>query len=535
MQFKRSFLLFPIIGLILFSCAQVVSPTGGERDTTPPVVIREFPENQSTLFKSNEIEITFDEYIQLNNISEELTISPPLDYQPNVRLKGKTIVIQLNDTLLENTTYSFNFGSAIKDNHEGNELPNYQYAFSTGKNIDTLKLSGLALDAFTIEPLKEVLVMLYDEPTDSTPYLKLPRYISKTNSSGEFLIRNIKEGSYLLFALEDKNRNYKFDQANELIAFKKDLVKVTGDTLGVKLFGFLEDKQPQYLKKSAIKNNTLQLILNRPADTIDIRPLTNQINRSDFFKKIYPVKDTVDFFFTRSDSSSFLVEVLVSNQPIDTIEASILPLSESDTLLESIQSFPQGNHKISKPISIVFSTPLTRIDTTKISLTIDSVITDFSVSLKEPYSKKAILSTQINEASSYQIVALPGAFIDIFGRINDTIHSNFKTTEYKDYGNLSVTINSVMEGADIPLIIQLSNSSKQLIASSIITNNETIDFNNLNSGTYTLKVIFDSNKNGKWDTGDFSKKQLPEKAALYEGEITIRSNWDKKIDWNINP
>lgn len=535
MKSKFSYIYISALSLFLYGCAQVVAPTGGERDLLPPVVIGTVPLNGSTSFNSDEITIVFDEYIQLSNITEELTVSPPLKNRPNIQVKGKSIVIGLEDTLQENTTYSFNFGNAIKDNHEGTILVGYQYAFSTGEQIDTLKVSGLALDAYTIEPVEKMLVMLYANPTDSTPYLELPRYVTKTNKLGEFTINNIKEGEYLIFGLDDKNRNLKFDQTNEIIAFKKELISVDSVIKGVKLFTFLEDKNPQYLKKSTIKNGAAQLVLNQPVETIEINPLDIKLEPKQIVKHIYSNKDTVDYYFITSDSLSFSAEIIADNKIIDTLEIAVNSVLESDSLLQLKKSFPSGSHKISQPITVTFAAPLKSFDSKKITFLKDSVPIKFSMEFVDEKKKTIRFSVVLEEAKSYQMHALPGAFTDIFSRTIDTINTSFKTTEFKEYGNLSVTINNTTPKENERMMVQLTNSSKQIVATSIIKNKETIEFKHLNGGSYKLKVVFDSNGNNQWDTGDFIKGILPEKVALYEGEITIRSNWDKKIDWNITP
>ena len=535
MQSKISYIYISTLALFLYGCAQVVVPTGGDRDLIPPKVISTTPENGSTLFNANEITINFDEYIQLTNITEELSVSPPLKNRPNIQLKGKSIIIKIEDTLQTNTTYSFNFGNAIKDNHEGNVLSNYQYAFSTGKQIDTLKVSGLALDAFTIEPVDKILVMLYTNPTDSTPYNELPRYITKTNKQGEFTLNNIKEGNYLIFALDDKNRTLMLDQPTEVIAFQKELITVDTSLEGLKLFTFLEDKNPQFLKKSTFKNDVLQLVLNQPTNEIEINAIDTKIDSKQLIKHVYPNKDTIDFIFIPTDSIEFSVEVIADNKILDTVELSIGPKAESDSLLTFKQSFPSSRHKISQPITVSFIVPLKEFDPTKIFFFKDSLPADFSLKFTDEQKKTILFNTDLKEATNYKIMVLPGAFTDVFSRTTDTINASFKTSEFKEYGNLSVTINTTAPKENERMIVQLANSSKQIVATSVIKNKETIEFTSLNSGSYKLKVVFDANGNGTWDTGDFMKGLMPEKVALYEGEITIRSNWDKKINWIITP
>ena len=210
----------PLI-LLLSDCAKIGSPTGGPRDEDPPKLVESEPENYSLNFEGNEIEITFDEYIRLNNINQELVISPPIGENPDVRLKNKSILINLMGTeLKENTTYTLNFGMAIEDNNEGNELPNFEFVFSTGDYLDSLAVYGQVLEAFSLQPPEEPMtVMLYDTLSDSIVYREPPIYIGKTDEEGYFRIQNIRPDTFKLFALKDMNYNLLFDIPNEPVAF----------------------------------------------------------------------------------------------------------------------------------------------------------------------------------------------------------------------------------------------------------------------------------------------------------------------------
>jgi hypothetical protein len=535
MQIKTTdFSLFLLV-FILVGCAQVVAPTGGERDVLPPKVVSSSPENGSTNFSKKEFTITFDEYIQLNNISEELMVSPPLNYRPDVSIKGKSMVVEITDTLIENTTYSFNFGSALKDNNEGNELMDFQYAFSTGSQIDSLTVSGLALDAFTIEPTEKMLVMLYANPKDSTPYIELPRYVTKTNKQGEFTINNIKAGEYLIFGLIDQNRNLLFDQPNEVIAFKDQLIQIDSNVNAIKLFTFLENNQLQYIKKASVLKNHLQVVLNQPNENIIVKPIDPSIQLPKYVKEIRTVGDTIDYYFIPQDSLSFEAEVLEDTSILDTITVKIGPIPNEDTLLLLSKPFPSGSHKISQPLFIKFSTPLASIDTALISISSDSIPVTFDLNFTDSSKKEVKVDIAFKEATNYQITTYPGAFSDVYGRTNDSLFTSFTTTEFKDYGNLSVKVIAKNVNENEQLILQLVTERKKLIKSVLAKNEETINFKYLNGGSYHLKVIFDANRNGKWDTGDYLKGLMPEQVALYKGHITIRSNWDKNVEWIITP
>jgi len=217
--------------LFLFSCANVVAPTGGPKDETPPEVLRSTPPINAPNFQGNEVRIEFDEFVQLINIDQKLLVSPPLPNKPQVRLRGRSVILHWQDTLRANTTYNFFFGNAIADITEGNAIPNFQVVFSTGPFVDSLTIAGVVTDAFSREPEDEVYVMLYHPGNDSVPYKESPVYLAKTDKEGRFRIGNIATGSYLVFALDDQNANFLFDLHNERIAFIDTLVAAVWETL----------------------------------------------------------------------------------------------------------------------------------------------------------------------------------------------------------------------------------------------------------------------------------------------------------------
>ncbi len=206
--------------IIIYGCAKVGSPSGGLKDEDPPKILKSVPENYSTKFSSKKIELTFDEFIQLKNINTELITSPPLEELPLTKLKGKSLLIDLNNELKDNTTYTLNFGNAIVDNNEGNPLPNFEFVFSTGDHVDSLSVTGTLVNSFNLQPYEDpVYIMLYDNLCDSAPYLEIPAFIGKTGKDGTFAINNIKSDTFKIFALKDNNSNLIFDQNSENIAF----------------------------------------------------------------------------------------------------------------------------------------------------------------------------------------------------------------------------------------------------------------------------------------------------------------------------
>jgi len=221
-----------IIGLLILSviqgCAKIGNPSGGPQDVLPPEYLSGSPENRSLNFSEDQIDINFNEYITLKDQNREVIVSPPMDEKPVIRVREKSIRISLNEDLLPQTTYTVNFGKSISDLNEGNMLPDFEFVFSTGDVIDSLSVTGKVVDAFTREPVKEtsMLVMLYENLSDSAPLLEIPRYYTKANQFGLFAINNIRQDTFRIVAVNDGNNNLKYDPGLENIAFTDSFIVI---------------------------------------------------------------------------------------------------------------------------------------------------------------------------------------------------------------------------------------------------------------------------------------------------------------------
>ena len=228
---RYGFFLMALVSVAFLAqrCANAVAPTGGPKDTTPPKVKVAVPENNSTGFNGRKIEITFDEFVTLENANQNVLFSPPLAEKPDIKLKNKTVVIKFKEPLADNTTYTIHFGAAIKDLHEGNQLQNYVYSFSTGDYIDTLRIAGKVINAEDKKPVEEAYVCLYAEREglDTLPMTTIPDYITKTDKEGKFILTGLADKRYLVFALKDANSNLYFDQPNEEVAYLDTLVQAS--------------------------------------------------------------------------------------------------------------------------------------------------------------------------------------------------------------------------------------------------------------------------------------------------------------------
>ena len=297
------------MAFLVQSCANAVAPTGGPKDERPPVVVEAVPENHSINFIGKKIEITFDEYITLDNANQNVLISPPLNEKPDIKLHNKTVVVKFKENLTPNTTYTINFGSTIKDLHEGNVFKDYVYSFSTGDFIDTLSIAGKVLNAEDKKPVEGAYVSLYAadrENLDSLPLCAKPNYITKTDKDGNFSLHGLADQKYLVFALKDVNSNLYFDQPNEEVAFLDTLVPASYPWTAPK---------PQPLDTTAI-DSTL-LLMN---ESIPIA-VTDSLKEISSDSTLVIPKDTVPqrvfdqnalnltlYMFTEVDSSQVLLE-----------------------------------------------------------------------------------------------------------------------------------------------------------------------------------------------------------------------------------
>ena len=303
------------VGMLLLAffaqrCANAVAPTGGPTDSTPPKVVETVPENHSINFNGKKIEITFDEYITLENANQNVLFSPPLSEKPNIKLHNKTVVIKFKESLDANTTYTIYFGSAIKDLHEGNQFKDYVYSFSTGDHIDTLCIAGKVLNAEDKRPVENAYVSLYSadrDNLDSLPMTTVPNYITKTDKEGNFSLAGLADKKYLVFALKDVNSNLYFDQPNEEVAFLDTLVPAS----------FLQTPKPQNVDSIASENSLLinDSIPITKMDSIgsDSTATTNQMDSTTFETKEARMFDqnALDltlYMFTEVDSTQVLLE-----------------------------------------------------------------------------------------------------------------------------------------------------------------------------------------------------------------------------------
>ena len=533
MRNKLSNLFFILtLGLIIISCANRGNPSGGPKDITPPKIVKSTPKNYTTNFNGKEIKIYFDEYVKIKNLSKQLIISPPMDPAPEVTPLGtasKYITIKINDTLSENTTYAFNFGNSIVDNNEENPYSYYKFIFSTGSYIDSLSVKGDITDAVLRKPEDFVSVRLYEVDStfkDSIVYNKLPKYVTNTlDSTTTFSIDNIKAGKYMLVALKDANEDNKFQQKTDKIGFYKNYITVpTDSTFSLKLFkeetnfsiirprlvagekiafGYQGDYKNTTITTSSVVPDNFKFIITKDA-------ITDSLNY--WYKP--RLKDTDSLLFTvKNHTYSEDFTVKISDQPRDSLK------------IEATK----GTLNFKDDFKITANIPFSKFDKEKLTiLDKDSVNVAYKTTL-DTINNKYSFSFDKTENNKYYVQVLPEAFTDFFDNKNDTLKYTLSTKSFADYGNIRVTLYN----AKYPIIAQLTDANGELKAELYSTKPEPLDFRHLDPSKYFLRVIFDANKNKKYDPGNYLKKLQPERISHFKEAIEVRANWDPIIDFTL--
>ena len=514
--------------ILLFSnCAKRGTPSGGPKDSIPPVIVRSAPENFTTHFSGDEIKIYFDEYIKLKDLQQNLIISPPLKYQPVIMplSTSKILKIKILDTLKENTTYSFNFGKSIVDNNEENEFEYYKYIFSTGDYIDSLKIKGKIEDALLARPDKPTTILLYERTEsfkDSIIYSEKPTYITTTRDSTQtFELQNLKEGEYLLIALQEEINNYTFEPKKDKIGFVDGVISTPNDS-SYTLSLFKEIPAYKIARPSQLSKNKIVFGYEGIADSLTLTPIFEL--PADYTSKTYwdATTDTLNYFF----KPAFDIE------QTDTLYFLAKNKLVSDTLIVKLRDLFADSLRVdrigatimvpSDTLKLKANNPIVSINAEKIKvMDKDSVAVSFTTALDEKYNIASILFPK-TELQQYRIELLPEALTDYFENTNDTLNYGTRTLEPSDYGELGMTLQNVKQ---YPIIVQLVSSKYKVVASQYLTENGKLYFNYLSPDNYFFRIIYDENENGIWDTGSFLDKRQPEKVIYFPKKIDIRPNF----------
>ncbi|TGG40030.1 Ig-like domain-containing protein [Duncaniella freteri] len=587
-------LLVMVAAAVMVACANMGRPEGGPRDELPPVYVRSNPAMGQLNFNGNKITVDFDENIQLDDAMNKIVVSPAQRNTPAISSNGRRVTIELRDTIMPNTTYTIDFADAVKDLNEGNVLDGFAMDFATGDTIDTLRISGMVFEARTLEPAQGMLVGVYSNTSD-TAISTLPfERITKTNQLGQFTLRNLKAGSYRVYALNDINRDYHWDRSEDVAFYDvtisptseptvvtDTLTRSTGerDSLVTRnatrflpddllLTWFNEGYTSQYLKDyKRPERNKITFQFGAKSDTLPILRLLNTHRAGDEISTwstldASPTLDTLTYWI--SDTS------LVSLDSI-TIEATYLRTDTLDNLTwgtdtlkfnmrpekkkkekkkkndeeeDSIPPVPHMELRISsgnsqdlhKGLTLTAGTPIQRFDTTAVKLEIQVDTLWYNI-VPPSFSRPELLHPMVftapykwEEGSKYRLTIDSAAVVDIYGLDNVQLVHEFTTKKSEDYSAISFNV-SGLDGRK-GIVEVLSSSDKPVAAAPVNGSLATIQY--LSPGTYYARLFIDANDDGEWTTGSIADSIQPEEVYYYPKKINLKKNWTIEQSWNIN-
>ncbi len=524
----------------MLSCAKRGSITGGLKDTLAPVLKYSSPKNMTTNFEGDEIILGFDEYVKLKNLNKQLIISPPMKHEPLIlpTTASKVITIKIKDTLQPNTTYSFNFGQSIADNNEGNAINQFKYIFSTGPYIDSLSISGQIKDAYEKNVDNFVSVMLYevnDTFKDSVIYKQSPRYITNTlDSLRTFKLENLKAGKYLLVALKDKGGNNRYNPKDDKIGFLKHYITVPNDTV-FELELFKEVLPLKTFKPIQASGNRIYLPYEGKQNFKNSKPTVVLKHGNEVLENIvtaFPKKDSLQVWykpFKMDKVDSLSMEV--SRENYNKKFSFKIKDQKKDTL--NITALQNGVINFRDRFTLESSTPLVKFDKSKIRLVNkDSVAVDFTTEYDE-FEQKLYVDFKKEPVEKYNVTFFPGALTDFYEKTNDTLSFKLSTKEHSDYGNLVLNLQNVKR---FPIIVEATNAKGDVVYASDYSEGKTkLEFNLMVPDKFTIRIIYDDNKNKKYDSGSFLNKTYAEEVFYYQTEVDVRTNWDvdQAIDLSV--
>ena len=570
---------------VIYSCANIGSPNGGPYDETPPKFVSSTPVPNQINYTGKKIEILFDELIQIEKPSENVIITPPQMELPVIRSAGKKAVIELKDTLKPNTTYTIDFTNSISDNNEKNVFENFSFAFSTGDIIDTLEVSGVLLNAENLEPMPGITIGLHNNLEDSA-FVKLPFVrTSRTNDKGQFTIRNITPGTYHIFALNDVNRDYKFDQPGEDIAFLDSVIvpsfelttrqdttwkdSLTIDTIrtvgytrffpdNIELRLFKEKFERQYMVKPERPDEKyFTLRFNTKLDTV---PVPVPINFTPEDSTWYFVQQTeggtavnywladstvwkqdtlqVQVSYPKSDSLNILrpqtdtVQLVLRRRPAEKKKKK--KKDEPDPIVFlGMQVDAPGSMDLFDTISVTFNEPVLDINKEMFFLDqkIDTVwnTVDFDFFPDSTNSLNYFIRRPWKYGEEYRIEVDSAAIHSLYGKWNDFFTGEFKIKKEDEYGYLYLNIN----GVDTTAFVELLSSGDAPVRKAKVKDGGVL-FMDLKPDKYYARIVIDTNGNGVWDTGNYIEKRQPEEVYYSPKMYEIMQNWQVEETWNVN-
>jgi len=519
-----------IAGIILYmlgSCASPGSIQGGPKDETPPRVdsLASSVTPRVNFTKEN-IVISFDEWVKLEDPFDQIFISPPLEHRPTYNLKKRSLIISFHEeeVLKDSTTYIINLGTSIKDITESNPLEDFQYVFSTGDELDSLGFSGTITDILTGEPVENASVMLYDNLADSAIATVPPAYFSRTRKDGRYHFDYLRPDTFQLIAYIDEDQDYRYNEEAEPLGFVPEPI-ITSEVNGSEIdFQLSIGEPPVYLEKRDTSVQSLILLtFDQPiTDTARMKfyfqPEIRHMDRIENQARIYYEPDSVPLMVIAENMQDFRDTVTVYKTEKKKFEQKDIKIARLNTTL-----LPKN------PVLLQTNWPILRLDPEQIEvMRIDSTLISPDTLISS--FTEASLKYPLEADSSYSMLLLPGAILMENDLTNDTIEYKLQPISEDKLSSLVLTL-VPDEDYDLPPQFILQLKEKDKLVRTIITEkiNEKITFSELKPGTYQLWIIRDENKNGIWDPARYPGRQPAEQIQQIKLE-PLRVNWVQETE-----
>ena len=514
------------------------------------------PESGTLNFQSKRIEVTFNEYIQLDNIANNLLMSPPQQTPPDVRARGKKLVVQFQDSLRENTTYTLDFGDAVCDYHEKVPLHNFTYYFSTGPEIDTLEATGYVYNAENLSPMKGILVGVHENMEDSAFTTQTFLRIAKTDSTGFFRIGNMHEGRYRLYAVDDISRDYRLT-IGEALAFCDEPITVTTDTTDAHsntLFLFSEQKQKLYLQRTLREEqHRISILFSAPVDSLPVlRPLTDSLHFCTHYSKNHDTitlwlldslsiaQDSIFFEarYRRTDSLfnlEWYTDTLraIWRAPRLTAKAREAQERKNRNRRLELKSNARRGFELFDTLSLTCTTPLAVIERDSIHLfqviEKEKKPIPFTIAPYDTLPRTLTFIADLQPGENYELVIDSAALYDVYGVSHIAGTYPLQVKSLADYSTLRVKL----EPFEPQARIQVLNNKDQVVRE-LPAQPDGAFFEYLKPDTYYLRLYIDTNGDEQWTTGSWLNHIQPEPVFYFPEKIQTKSNWDFEEVWDYN-
>jgi hypothetical protein len=578
-------IIFMLCAISMSDCAQPMTPRGGPKDSLPPVVVGAEPAYRTTNFNGKRVVIMFDEYVQLKDQQAQFYMSPFPEKKPTLMIKNRSVVVDLKSPLDSGVTYSLNFGESLVDNNEGNILHGLTYVFSTGGEIDSLKMTGLALDAYTLDSVSLAYVMFYDPESDSldldsTLYRSKALAVGRTNRNGIFVREFLKGQPYKVYGFLDKNGNQYYERGVDMVAFTDELfnptqlpeVSIWEDTSGVQLadaqvvlYLFKEKAltRQNFSEMTRPLKNKIVMKFNAPWPQITELEIDGIDKSKIIYEYLKPERDSMalwldmpledlpdtlngSFVYMKPDSMNVMIPTT------EPIKLGFFEKKEKKQDQDSLKSkkmsvnvHVKGAVLPYENIPLEFAYPLNKVEKNKIELEYCGrgdkwQRVQMSIERDSVNAKLWIISSQWVKGGEYRLMIPAGAFRNIIGEQNDTLKAPFTIASTSEYSTIILNVSGADSNKNyIVQIVDPTQRDLKVLREIKSVGNGVLKIEYVDVGTRAIRVIEDSNKNERWDPGELEHRVAPERVRMLtsnDGVATFlcKKNWDVEFDLDLN-